>query len=100
MAATVVTADEVLDHWTALRGHVRVNGETWCEGTTASAQHDLGDAVAYAAAGESLSAGDLLSSGALPGCCGLELGRFVAPGDVVRLEIEGIGTLTNRVGQR
>ncbi len=56
MAATVVTSDEVLDRWTALRGHVRVNGETWCEGTTASAQHDLGDAVAYAAAGESLSA--------------------------------------------
>lgn len=100
MGATVVTADEVLDRWTALRGHVQVNGETWCEGSTASAQHDLGDAVAYAAAGEVLSAGDVLSSGALPGCCGLELGRFVAPGDVVRLEIEGVGTLTNRVGER
>lgn len=99
MAATVVTADEVPD-WTALRGRVRVNDEIWCEGATASPQHDLGDAIAYAAEGETLSAGDVLATGALPGCCGLELGRWVRPGDVVQIEIDGIGALTNVVGER
>ena len=38
--------------------------------------------------------------GTLPRGCGLELDRWVRPGDEVRLEIEGVGTLTNRVEGR
>ena len=33
----------------------------------------------------------------MPGCCGLELDRWIQPGQTVELEIDGIGTLTNRV---
>jgi 2-keto-4-pentenoate hydratase/2-oxohepta-3-ene-1,7-dioic acid hydratase in catechol pathway len=33
----------------------------------------------------------------VPTGCGLELGRFLAPGDVVELEIEKIGVLRNRI---
>ncbi len=29
--------------------------------------------------------------------CGLEQGRFLSPGDVVELEVQGIGVLRNRV---
>ena len=38
--------------------------------------------------------------GTLPGGCGLELDRWLKPGDEVRLEIEGVGTLSNPVGPR
>ena len=62
-------------------------------------RHGLGAAVAYAARGESLGAGDVLSTGTLPGCCGLEMRRFPKAGDVVRLEVEAIGTLTNTIGR-
>jgi hypothetical protein len=92
----VVTADAVPD-WTAMRGRVRVDGELWCEGTTANSQHSLGAKLAYASAGEKLDAGELISTGTMPGCCGLELDRWIQPGQTVELEIDGIGTLANRV---
>jgi 2-keto-4-pentenoate hydratase/2-oxohepta-3-ene-1,7-dioic acid hydratase in catechol pathway len=41
--------------------------------------------------------GDVVSTGTMPGCCGLELDRWIRPGQTVELEIDGIGTLTNTV---
>ncbi|MEU0425264.1 fumarylacetoacetate hydrolase family protein [Streptomyces canus] len=61
--------------WRALTGRVLVNGEIWAQDSSASPLHDLGAAVAYAARGESLGPGKVLSSGTLPGCCGLEMRR-------------------------
>ncbi|MER6952396.1 MULTISPECIES: fumarylacetoacetate hydrolase family protein [unclassified Streptomyces] len=104
MSAVVVTADEVLPRWRELTGRVLVNGEVWAQSSTASPLHDLGAAVAYAARGESVGPGEVLSSGTLPGCCGLEMRRFPCPGDEVRLELElGAGkpvTVTNTLGAR
>jgi 2-keto-4-pentenoate hydratase/2-oxohepta-3-ene-1,7-dioic acid hydratase in catechol pathway len=53
--------------------------------------------LAYASKGERLDAGDVISTGTMPGCCGLELARWIKPGQTVQLEIDRIGTLTNRV---
>jgi 2-keto-4-pentenoate hydratase/2-oxohepta-3-ene-1,7-dioic acid hydratase in catechol pathway len=94
----VVSADAVPD-WTAMTGRVRVDGAQWCEGTTANPQHTLGAMLAYASAGEKLDAGDVISTGTMPGCCGLELDRWIKPGQTVELQIDGIGTLTNRVSK-
>ena len=58
---------------------------------------DIYDMLAYASAGERLDAGDVISTGTMPGCCGLELDRWIQPGQTVELEIDGIGTVTNRV---
>jgi 2-keto-4-pentenoate hydratase len=49
-----------------------------------------------ASAGERLDAGDVISTGTMPGCCGLEHDRWIQPGQTVELEIDG-GTLTIRV---
>ena len=92
----VITPDELPD-WTKATGRVRVDGEVWCEGKTAGPQHSLGAMLAYASAGERLDAGDVISTGTMPGCCGLELDRWIKPGNVVELEIDGIGTLSNRL---
>jgi 2-keto-4-pentenoate hydratase/2-oxohepta-3-ene-1,7-dioic acid hydratase in catechol pathway len=92
----VVTADEFGD-WKKATGRVRVDGEVWCEGATANPAHDLGEMLAYASKGERLDAGDVISTGTMPGCCGLELERWVKPGQKVELEIDGIGMLTNRI---
>jgi len=40
---------------------------------------------------------DVLGSGTVGLGCGLELNRWLKPGDVVELEIEKIGVLRNRV---
>jgi 2-keto-4-pentenoate hydratase/2-oxohepta-3-ene-1,7-dioic acid hydratase in catechol pathway len=92
----VVTADAIPD-WTAVRGRVRVDGDLWCEGTTADPQHTLGAMLAYASAGEKLDAGDVISTGTMLGCCGVELDRSIQPGQTAELEIDGIGTLANRI---
>lgn len=92
----VVTADELPD-WQRATGRVRVDGDVWCEGTTAGAAHDIGEALAHASAGERLEVGDVVSTGCMPTCCGLELDRWIEPGNVVELEIDGIGTLTNQI---
>lgn len=92
----VVTPDELGD-WRQVTGRVRVDGELWCEGTTSGPAHDIGEMLAYASKGERLDAGDVISTGTMPGCCGLELDRWIQPGQTVELEIDGIGTLTNRI---
>jgi 2-keto-4-pentenoate hydratase/2-oxohepta-3-ene-1,7-dioic acid hydratase in catechol pathway len=92
----VITPDALPD-WTAATGRVRVDGLQWCHGTTADPQHGLGAMLAYACAGERLGAGDVISTGTMPGCCGLELDRWIRPGQTVELEIDGIGTLTNAI---
>jgi len=97
IGADVISADELPD-WQSARGRVRVDGEVWCEGTTAGAAHDVGAMLAYASAGERLEPGDVISTGTMPGCCGLELDRWIRVGQTVELEIDGIGTLANRIG--
>lgn len=96
IGSDVLTADALPD-WTQATGRVRVDGEVWCEGTAANPQHTLGAMLAYCSAGERLDAGDVLSMGTLPGCCGLELDRWIQVGQTIELEIDQIGTLTNTI---
>lgn len=98
MGPELVSADEILPRADALRGWVRVNGEVWSETSTSDMQHSFGAMVAEAARGEQLLPGEMLSSGTLPNGCGLELGRWLQPGDELELEIEGIGVLRGRTG--
>jgi 2-keto-4-pentenoate hydratase/2-oxohepta-3-ene-1,7-dioic acid hydratase in catechol pathway len=94
----LVTADELDAADLAMR--VRVNGELWGEDTSAHMHHTFADMVAYASRSQTLRPGEVLGSGTAAGGSGLELGRRLAPGDVVELEIEGIGVLRNRIGQK
>ncbi len=96
IGADVLTADALPD-WKAVTGRVLVDGELWCEGSTADAAWDIGDMLAHASKGEYLDAGDVVSTGTMPGCCGLELDRWVRAGQTVRMEIDGIGSLTTPI---
>lgn len=98
MGAVVVTADEILPRVEALRGEVRVNGELWGQGSTAGMQHTLGEMVAYASLGESVLPGELMATGTLPGCSGMETNHWLRPGDRITLTIQGVGSLTNLIG--
>jgi 2-keto-4-pentenoate hydratase/2-oxohepta-3-ene-1,7-dioic acid hydratase in catechol pathway len=76
----------------------RINGEAWSQGSTSTLLWSIAELVAWASTGEPLAAGTLLGSGTVGGGCGLELGRTLQPGDVVELEIDGLGVLRNRLG--
>jgi len=94
----LVTADELDARDLAMR--VRVNGELWGEDSSASMHHTFADMIAYASCSQTLHPGEVLGSGTAAGGSGLELDRWLAPGDVVELEIEGIGVLRNRIGSK
>jgi 2-keto-4-pentenoate hydratase/2-oxohepta-3-ene-1,7-dioic acid hydratase in catechol pathway len=94
----LVTADELDASDLVMR--VRVNGELWGEDTSAHMHHTFADMIAYASRSQTLRPGEVLGSGTAAGGSGLELDRRLAPGDVVELEIEGIGVLRNRIGQK
>jgi 2-keto-4-pentenoate hydratase/2-oxohepta-3-ene-1,7-dioic acid hydratase in catechol pathway len=92
----ITTADEIGDPQN-LRMRARVNGETWSDGTSRDMKHGFADIVAYASLEETLVPGEILGSGTVGGGCGNEQGRFLKHGDVIELEISGIGTLRNRI---
>lgn len=94
----IVTADELDPGDTRLR--VRVNGEQWGADTTASMHHSFADMIAYASQDLTLRAGEVFGSGTVAGGSGLELNRWLQPGDVIEMEADHIGVLRNRVGRR
>ncbi len=99
MSSELVTAEEVLPRITRLRGQVSVNGERWTDTSTDGMQHSFGELIAHASRGEQLHAGELFASGTLPNGCGLELDRWLRPGDRIEMDIEVVGHLSNLVGR-
>lgn len=94
----IVTADAF--NLADARMEARVNGERWGGGSTASMSTSFAQLIAFISETETLHAGELLGSGTVGNGCGLELGRKLKSGDVVELEIEGIGVLKNEVVTR
>lgn len=92
----IVTADEVL-HPVALNMQARVNGEVWGGGNGRDMYHDFAAIIAHVSASETLYPGEVTGSGTVGTGCGIESGRRLHPGDRFKLEIEGIGVLTNRI---
>ncbi len=92
----LVTPDDVPDPYN-LKVRARVNGEQWSESSTADMQFSFEEIIEYVSRGETLYPGDFIGAGTTPNGCGLELDRWLAPGDVVELEVERLGTLRNRV---
>ncbi|MFN2388605.1 MAG: fumarylacetoacetate hydrolase family protein [Actinomycetota bacterium] len=93
----VVTADEVGVE-PDLEMTCRVNGETWGRARSSDMHWSWGEIIAHVSRAEDIYPGDVYGSGTPGGCCGLDLGRRLDPGDVVELEIEKIGILRNRIG--
>jgi 2-keto-4-pentenoate hydratase/2-oxohepta-3-ene-1,7-dioic acid hydratase in catechol pathway len=94
----IVTADEL--DGADLRMTVRVNGETWGDARSSEMHHSFGALIAYAARSQTLHPGEVIGSGTAPGGSGLELDRRLKPGDVIEMEVEGIGLLRNTIGRR
>jgi fumarylacetoacetate (FAA) hydrolase len=78
----------------------RVNGEERSHGELADMNWSWDEIVAEAGRNTVLRPGDLIGSGTVGTGCILEQGdgRWLQPGDVVELEVDGIGVLRNTVG--
>ena len=94
----IVTADELDPSNVSMR--VRVNSEVWGEDTSAHMHHTFADLIWYASQAQTLYPGDVFGSGTAAGGSGLELDRQLKEGDMIEMEIEGIGILRNRIGKK
>ncbi|HEX6727547.1 MAG TPA: fumarylacetoacetate hydrolase family protein [Nitrospira sp.] len=92
----LVTPDEIVDLG-ALTMIARVNGEEWSRGRFGTIHWSFAQMIAHVSRGETIYPGDVFGSGTVGGGCGLELDRYLKPGDVVELEIQPIGVLMTRI---
>jgi 2-keto-4-pentenoate hydratase/2-oxohepta-3-ene-1,7-dioic acid hydratase in catechol pathway len=95
MGPWLVTADEVEPY--ELTMVARVNGEEWSRGSSATMHWRFEQVIAHISQSETLYPGEFIGSGTVGTGCGLELGRRLSRGDVVELEVEGLGLLRNRL---
>ena len=92
----LVTPDEIPD-LDSLTMTARVNGEVWSEGRFGTIYWSFSQMIEHVSQGEAIYPGEVFGSGTVGGGCGLELGRFLNPGDVVELEIQPIGILRTKI---
>ncbi|MDI6025337.1 fumarylacetoacetate hydrolase family protein [Corticibacterium sp. UT-5YL-CI-8] len=88
----LVTKDEVADPQN-LRLWLTVNGETMQDGSTSTMVYGAAYLVSYLSQFMSLMPGDIISTGTPPGVgMGMKPPRYLNPGDVVELGIDGLGS--------
>ena len=97
MGPVVVTADEFGDPQVK-RLQLRVNGVTKQDSTTANMIFPVDVIIEWLSKGLTLEPGDVIATGTPEG---VGMGRtpqeFLADGDVIETEVEGIGTMRNRI---
>jgi 2-keto-4-pentenoate hydratase/2-oxohepta-3-ene-1,7-dioic acid hydratase in catechol pathway len=96
MGPCLVTADEIPDPY-ALAMRAKINGEQWTDGHSSTMHWRFEDLIVRVSQDETLHPGEYLCSGTVGGGCGIEQDRWLKPGDLVELEVERIGVLSNRV---
>jgi len=97
ISSVVIGKDELIDKIDDLNVKVIINTKTIIESNTQGKLYSLQEAIAYASWEEQLHPGELFGSGTIPGCTGIENGVMLEKGDSITLEIEGIGSLTNKI---
>jgi fumarylacetoacetate (FAA) hydrolase len=101
----IVTRDEMAAWYRSGTLHVqctvRVNGVVWMEGNAWNMHHTFGAMLERASQDSRIVPGDVIASGTVGGGSISESvrkgypARWLQPGDVVEMEVEGIGTLRN-----
>ena len=93
----IVTADAIKDP-AALGLSTRINGELRQDGTTSDMIFDIPTLIASLSKGLTLDPGDILATGTPAGVgYAMDPPSWLKDGDVMVLEIEGIGRLENRM---
>ncbi len=91
----LTTDDEVADPH-ALEMWLTVNGIEKQRTITGDMIYDIYDQIAYLSTVMTLEPGDILATGT-PAGVGIASGSFLQPGDVVRVEIAGLGVIENHM---
>jgi len=93
LGPVIVPREFMPDGPSDLRLVTRLNGEVVQDARTSNLIWSEPHLIAYVTSRMTLYPGDIISTGT-PAGTGMERGVFIKPGDVVTVEVEGIGTLT------
>jgi fumarylacetoacetate (FAA) hydrolase len=104
----IVTRDEMAPFYRDGRLHVRcsvkVNGVEWMAGNAWNMHHTFGAMIEHAAQDSRIAPGDVIATGTVGGGSISEAvrkgfpARYLEVGDVVEIDVEGIGVLRNTIG--
>jgi 2-keto-4-pentenoate hydratase/2-oxohepta-3-ene-1,7-dioic acid hydratase in catechol pathway len=93
----IVTADELADPF-AHEMETRVNGEVFYHGRiTDKAQWSYGQIYAFVSQAQTIEPGEIITSGCLPSCSGLDLARMVKRGDTIELDAGPLGVARTKI---
>jgi len=99
LGPAIVTKDEIPNP-NALRIRTRVNGEVRQDSNTADMIFDVPTLIEFLSGSTTLLAGTVILTGTPSGVgVAMKPQRFLAPGDMVEVEVEKIGVLGNPVGE-
>ena len=98
MGPYLVTKDEIADVQN-LKMVLKVNGETRQNANTGQMIYSVADIVSFLSHLMTLEPGDVICTGT-PSGVGMATGNFLKAGDRIECNIEGLGTLTNTLGDR
>ena len=95
----ITTMDEIKDMG-GMEMKAWVNDELWSSGKSDTMRWKPEDLIAYISRGDTVLPGDLLGSGTVGGGSALEIDKRPKPGDTVRMEVTGLGSLSVVLGQK
>jgi len=95
MGPWIAPADQIADIY-ACRLRLWVNGEKMQDAPVSDLIFNIAELIEYLSRRMTLLPGDVIATGTPPGV-GRPRGIFLKPGDRVRVDIEGVGTLENPV---
>lgn len=93
----LLTADELPDP-DNLAMTASVNGEKWSTGNSSGRYWSFPQMLSHVSQEETVYPGDILGSGTYYKGCGLDLDRWIKPGDVLEFEVEKLGLLRSVIG--
>ncbi len=92
----IVTKDEI-DISKDLSMNIKINSEIWSSGNFKDQYWGFPLMISHVSQEEYIFPGDILGSGTFYRGCGLDLDRWISPGDVIELEVGKLGTLRNKI---
>jgi 2-keto-4-pentenoate hydratase/2-oxohepta-3-ene-1,7-dioic acid hydratase in catechol pathway len=98
MGPCLVTPDELDTE--NMRMSARINGEIWSDGNMKDMHFEFPQLIAFLSKDDPIYPGEFIGSGTLGFGSGMENNKWLKPGDIVELEVEGIGVLRNKVERR
>ena len=100
LGPVIVTKDEFENKSPNLKMQAFVNGQKWSEGYSGDSKYSWEEMIEFSSRDEWLRSTDVLGSGTVGTGCGLEIDKWIKPGDEIEFKVEKIGSLKNTVGHR